>query len=234
VKIELGIARPGRTGDYLFVRTRFVDRPYPGVPREGDVVDIDDEGTHGASVESVSWENDGTISLELGELPELSDSTLDEWGFSVEPADEDEEAAAEEDEEDPYALSTIFTATPPRELENLQSAIDYLSPTTVGELVDELAKYDRTLRVEISSDDDDLDGDMIYDRYESGRSGEGTEFVDLQAACLRAVDIRPVAPPRSNCILCGGGIELVSFVSRSHWAHVATGHRECSEGTHTA
>jgi hypothetical protein len=98
------------------------------------MVDIDDEGTHGTSVESVSWENDGTVFLELGELPDLSDSTLDEWGFFDEPAVEDEEDTddedEDEDEDDPYALSTTFTATPPpREFENLHAAIDYLSPT---------------------------------------------------------------------------------------------------------
>ncbi len=64
----------------------------------------------------------------------------------------------------------------------------------VGELLGELGKYDRSIRVEISSDDDDLDEDMIYSRYPNGRDGEGTEYVDLQAACLRATRVRPVGP----------------------------------------
>jgi hypothetical protein len=215
------------------MRHRLVDRPYPGVPREGDLVDIDDDGSHGSSVESVFWENDGTVMLELGEHPDLSDGVLDEWGFSTEPADEDDEGAVDEDADDPYALSTTFTATPPRELENLQSVIDYLSPTTVGELIDELSKYDRSIRVEISSDNDDLDADTIYDRYPSGRNGEGFEFIDLQTACLRATNVRPLDEPQSSCILCGSEIVLTSFVSRSYWVHKNTGARECGESTQT-
>jgi hypothetical protein len=206
------------------------------------MVEVDDDGELAVTVESVTWGADGSIHLDLGELPGVTDAELDEMGFSSIPIDE--VVPFEDDHYDSYATSTsapagsldlkdvdvTFTATPPKELENVELVVKYLAPATVGEVLDELLKYDRSIPVEISSDDEDYDDDTIYTNYPSGRDGEGVEFVDLQAVWLRAAMSRSTEM-KSKCILCGADIIPGPQDTHGHWdwVHAATGLRKCAD-----
>ncbi|HET9257448.1 MAG TPA: hypothetical protein VFO16_19910 [Pseudonocardiaceae bacterium] len=228
MRIILGVRRRGRSGDYLYLRIREVERLYPGVPREGELVDLDDEGEYRVSVQSVEWNTDGTVLLEFGEVPDIDDAELDEMGFVAEPEFEDDASRTEVGD-----IDTEFTATPPRELENLRSVLDYLASPTVGEVLDELEKYDRSLPVEITDEDDDMNEDLIFSNYPSGRDGEGHEFVDLQALCVRVTLARPADPPTSVCILCGEAITAGPDDAHGHWnwIHSRSRQRRCGNSS---
>jgi hypothetical protein len=232
--LVFGVARPMLDHEDLVLRTRTVSRQYPGVPREGDMVDLDDDGLYAAPVDSILWDADGSVLLVFTDVTEVSDSDLDEWGFTsgeFELMDEAEEHAVHM--ESLSDLDTTFRATPPQELENLRSVLEYLASPTLGEVIEELGKYDHSIPVEISFGDDDLDDDIIHSRYPSGRDGEGTEFLDLQAVWMRATHKRPVAEPESTCILCGADITMGRYGPRgeSVWVHKESGIRECREDT---
>jgi hypothetical protein len=246
MQLVFEVARPSRHGDYSYVRTRTVDRPYACAPRQGDLIEVDDDGELAVPVDSVTWAADGAVHLELGELPELAESELDEMGFSPTPND-DEVAQFEDDDSDTIGdpmlepsdsrledVDPTFTATPPKELQNVELVLEYLSPSSVGEVLNELLKYDRSIPVEISSDDDELDEDTIYRNYPSGRDGEGVEFVDLQAVWLRAAMSRSTEM-KSTCILCGADIipGLPDTHGHWHWIHATTGLRECADDSTT-
>jgi hypothetical protein len=232
--LVFGVARPSLSGEDLFLRTRAVTRRYPGVPRDGDMVDIDDDGECAALVNSVFWDADGSVMLVFAELPGVSESDLDEWGFTPRESEEDD-LDDEPDRElaNLSELDTTFRATPPQELENLRSVLEYLAPPSLAEVMDELGKYDGSIPVEVSFGDDDIDNDIIHSRYPSGRDGEGTEFLDLQAVWSRATEKRPVEEPSSTCILCGRDIIMGRYGPRgeSVWIHKTSGVRECHEDT---
>ena len=235
--LVFGVARPSLSGEDLFLRTRAVTRRYPGVPREGDMVDIDDEGECAALVNSVFWDADGSVMLIFTELADVSENDLDEWGFtpreSEEIVDVDDELVGLSELSELSALDTTFTATPPQELENLRSVLEYLAPPTLAEVMDELSRYDASIPVELSFGDDDTDADLVYSRYPSGRDGEGTEYLDLSAVWARSTDKRPVEEPSSTCILCGQDITMGRYGPRgeSVWVHKTSGVRECHEDT---
>jgi hypothetical protein len=54
---------PGRYGTSYW---KGVDRPYPGVPRKGDQVCLDDKNGTSCEVTEVSWRSDGTVVLDFG------------------------------------------------------------------------------------------------------------------------------------------------------------------------
>lgn len=231
--LVFAVARPTFGSDELVLRTRMVSRRYPGVPRQGDMVDLDDCGHYAAPVDSILWDADGSVMLIFTDVTEVSESDLDDWGFA--PGDLDQTDETDTPDADFASLSdldTTFRATPPQELENLRSVLEYLAPPTLGEIIDELGKYDRATPVELPLGDDDLDDDA-YDKYPSGHDGEGTEFIDLQAVWLRATDTRPVEEPSSSCILCGADITMGRYGPRgeSVWIHKASGVSECQEDT---
>lgn len=231
--LVFGVARPSLSGEDLFLRTRAVTRRYPGVPREGDMVDIDDAGSCAALVNSVFWDADGSVMLIFAELADVTENDLDDWGFTPRESEENDAADHSAELANLSDLDTTFRATPPQELENLRSVLEYLAPPSLAEVIGELGKYDRSIPVEVSFGDDDIDHDIIHSRYPSGRDGEGTEFLDLRAAWTRSTDKRPVEEPSSTCILCGRDITMGRYGPRgeSVWIHKTSGVRECHEDT---
>jgi hypothetical protein len=100
VKIELMVHLELGDGD-VRIYSLTTERPYSRTPMAGELVMLNDgdEDLCGTSVESVSWDNDGTATLEF-ELEDSPDFVNEAWLIAAGYERIDADAFDDEDEED--------------------------------------------------------------------------------------------------------------------------------------